>query len=94
MADWLKILDEQRTTGDQMLREVPRMLADPHISADQVKALFQALEKQAEFAEQLRQALEMLGHDFDVVDAAGTLEERYDELAASAAEKLKAMRVG
>ena len=92
MADWLKILKEQAETGEEMQREVPKMLADPEISADQVKKLFAALEKQAQFAEQLKQALEALGHDFAVVDQAGALEESYSELAATAAEKLKGMR--
>lgn len=92
MADWLKILQEQTVTGDQMWRDVPVMLSDPEITTAQVKTLFQALEKQAEFSEQLKTALETLGYDFAIVDAAETLVERYVELAASAGERLKGMR--
>ena len=92
MTDWLKILKEQKQEGDRVRREVPKMLANPDITVEQVKALFQALEKQAEFVEKLKAALEGLGHDFDVVDVAGRLEDRYVNLAASAAERLKSMR--
>lgn len=92
MTDWLKILEEQKRAGEEVRREAPRLLANPDISVEQVKALFQALEQQAEFAEKLKAALEGLGHDFDIIDAAGKLEERYAELAAAAAEKLKGMR--
>lgn len=92
MADWLKILEEQSQTGDEMQREVPKMLASPDITTEQVTKLFAALEKQAEFAEQLKQALEAMGHDFSVVDKAGALEDRYAELAASVADKLKELR--
>ena len=91
-TDWLKILDEQTSLGDEMRRDVPKMLSDPAITVEQVKALFQALEKQAEFIEKLRAALEGFDYDFDIVDAAGVLEERYVDLAASVAEKLKGMR--
>lgn len=92
MTDWLKILEEQKRAGEEVRREAPRLLANPDISVEQVKELFDALEKQAEFVEKLKAALEGLGHDFDVVDAAGRLEDRYIELAAAAAEKLKDMR--
>ena len=92
MADWIEILKEQTVTGDQMGREVPQMLANPDISESQVKVLFSALEKQAEFVEKLRMALEKFGHDFPIIKAAERLEERYSDLAASVAEKLKAMR--
>lgn len=92
MADWLKILDEQTRLGDEMARDVPSMLSDPDIGPVQVGALFKALEKQAAFAEDLKAALEKLDYDFDVVDAADRLADRYVELAASAAEKLKTMR--
>jgi len=92
LADWIEILREQTATGDQMGREVPQMLANPDISEAQVKTLFSALEKQAEFVEKLRMALEKFGHDFSIIKAAERLEERYADLAASVAEKLKAMR--
>ena len=91
MTDWLAILKEQADTGDQMAREVPKMLADTEISRDQVKALFDALEKQAEFVELLTAALEKFGYDFEIIKAAETLEERYADLAAAVAEKLKGM---
>ena len=92
LTDWVAILKEQTATGDQMGREVPQMLANPDISEAQVKTLFSALEKQAEFVEKLRMALEKFGHDFSIIKAAERLEERYADLAASVAEKLKAMR--
>jgi hypothetical protein len=92
LTDWVAILKEQTVTGDQMGREVPQMLANPEISEAQVKTLFSALEKQAEFVEKLRMALEKFGHDFSIIKAAERLEERYADLAASVAEKLKAMR--
>lgn len=90
--DWIEILKQQTTIGDQMSREVPQMLANPEINEAQVKTLFSALEKQADFVEKLRMALEKFGHDFAVIKAAERLEERYADLAASVAEKLKAMR--
>ena len=68
------------------------MLDDPAISESQVRALFAELEKQADFTEKLRMALETSGHDFAVVKAAERLEDRYADLAAVAAVKLKAMR--
>lgn len=92
LTDWIAILREQTATGDRMGREVPPMLDDPAISETQVRTLFSALEQQADFAEKLRMALEKFGHDFPVVKAAERLEERYADLAASVAEKLKAMR--
>ncbi|TPK52547.1 MULTISPECIES: hypothetical protein [unclassified Mesorhizobium] len=92
MTDWIEILKQQTTIGDQMSREVPQMLANPEINEAQVKTLFSALEKQADFVEKLRMALEKFGHDFAVIKAAERLEERYADLAASVAEKLKAMR--
>ncbi|MBZ9896698.1 MULTISPECIES: hypothetical protein [unclassified Mesorhizobium] len=92
MMDWIEILKQQTTIGDQMSREVPQMLANPEINEAQVKTLFSALEKQADFVEKLRMALEKFGHDFAVIKAAERLEERYADLAASVAEKLKAMR--
>ena len=58
MTDWIEILKEQTATGDQMSREVPQMLANPDISEAQVKTLFSALEKQAEFVDKLRMELE------------------------------------
>ena len=91
MTDWLEILKQQAETGGQMARDVPKMLADPEISRDQVKALFAALEKQAEFVELLTSALERFGYDFEIIKAAETLEERYADLAAAVAEKLKGM---
>lgn len=92
MTDWLDILKQQTASGDAMSREVPRMLDDPEISVAQVQKLFSALERQADFVEQLRMALERFGHDFPVIKAAERLEERYADLAAAVAEKLKAMR--
>ena len=92
LTDWIAILKEQTATGDRMSREVPPMLDDPAISETQVRTLFTELEKQADFTEKLRMALEKSGHDFTVVKAAERLEERYADLAASVAEKLKAMR--
>jgi hypothetical protein len=56
LTDWLEILREQTETGNRMARDVPKMLADPDITPDQVKVLFGALEKQAEFAETLSAA--------------------------------------
>jgi hypothetical protein len=92
LTDWIGILKEQTVTGDKMGRDVPKMLADPDINEAQVKTLFSALEQQADFAEKLRMALEKFGHDFSVIKAAERLEERYADLAASAADKLKTMR--
>lgn len=92
MTDWLDILKQQIATGEQTAREVAEMLANPDISEAQVRTLFSALEKQADFVEKLRMALERFDHDFPVVMAAERLEERYGDLAAAVAEKLKAMR--
>ena len=92
VTDWLDILREQAETGAEMAREVPATLANPDISRDQVKKLFAALEQQAEFVEKLRQVLEANDFEPEVLVAAEALEERYAELAASAAERLKAMR--
>jgi hypothetical protein len=92
VTDWLEILKQETATGERMGREVPDMLAHPDISAEQVLALFSALDKQADFAEKLKQALEKFGHDFPVITAAERLEERYADLAATVADKLKAMR--
>lgn len=91
MTDWLTILAEQERLGTELSRQVPATLANPDIEAVQVKVLFQELEKQADFADKLKQALEAMGHDFTVVDKAAALEERYADLAASAAERLKAL---
>ncbi|HMM64957.1 MAG: hypothetical protein WA975_09135 [Mesorhizobium sp.] len=93
MTDWVEILKEQAAAGERMAREVPAMLDNPEISEGQVRALFAELEKQADFVEKLRMILEKVGHDFPVVTAAEKLEERYADLAACVAEKLKAMRV-
>ncbi len=92
MTDWLKILDGEIRTGNRMMKAVPKVLRDPQISVDQVKALFSELEKQAQFVEKLKAALEAMGHDFPVVDKARALESRYADLAATAAEKLRDMR--
>ncbi len=92
MADWLTILNNEIRTGNAMRKQVPKMLADPAISVEQVKLLFEELEKQAEFVEKLKAGLEALGHDFAIVDKATALENRYADLAASTAEKLKTMR--
>jgi hypothetical protein len=92
VTDWLEVLKQQSDEGRRMGRQVPKMLGDPAITADQVKALFDALEKQADFIERLVKALEKHGYDFDVVKAAEVLEERYVNLAAEAAEKLREIR--
>ncbi len=92
MADWLNILDEEIKAGNKMRKQVPKMLSDPEITLDQVKALFAALEQQAQFVEKLKAALESMGHDFPVVDKARALEAHYADLAATAAEKVKEMR--
>ncbi|WP_315923826.1 hypothetical protein [Mesorhizobium sp. SP-1A] len=92
MTDWIEILRQQAETGERMARDVPAMLGNPDISEAQVRTLFSELEKQAEFVEKLRMALEKVGHDFPIVTAAEKLEERYADLAATVAEKLKAMR--
>jgi hypothetical protein len=92
MADWLKILEDEIKTGNEMRKQVPKMLADPDITIEQVRTLFAALEKQAQFSEKLKAALEGLGYDFKIVDKAGVLEARYVDLAESAAERLKGMR--
>ena len=92
MTDWLDILGQQTAAGDQMSRTVADMLADPAITEAQVKTLFDALEQQADFVEKLRMALEKFDHDFPVIQAAERLEERYGDLAAGVAQKLKGMR--
>jgi hypothetical protein len=91
LTDWLDILKQQTATGDQMAQEVADMLAKPDLSEAQAKMLFSALEKQADFVEKLTMALEKFGHDFPVIQAAERLEERYGDLAASVAEKLKTL---
>jgi hypothetical protein len=92
VADWVKILNDEIGAGNKMLKAVPKMLANPDITVDQVKVLFAELEKQAQFVEKLKAALEAMGHDFPVVDKARALEARYADLAATAAEKLREMR--
>jgi hypothetical protein len=92
LTDWLDILKQQTAAGDQMSDTVAAMLADPAITEEQVKTLFAALEQQADFVEKLRMALEKFDHDFPVIQAAERLEERYGDLAAGVAEKLKALR--
>lgn len=92
LTDWVVILKEQTEVGARMARDVPAMLDNPDISEAQVRALFSELEKQADFVEKLRRALEKFDHDFPVITAAEGLEERYADLAASVAEKLKSMR--
>ncbi|MDH6232492.1 hypothetical protein M2281_003091 [Mesorhizobium soli] len=89
MTDWLEILRKQTETCSAMRKEVPKMLANPDIVEDQVKALYMALEEQVQFVEQLARTLEDNDYDFDVVKAAEELEEYYADLAAVAAEKLK-----
>ena len=92
MADWLKILDEEIRSGNKLLKAVPKVLSNPDVTVEQVKALFSELEKQADFVEKLKAVLEGMGHDFPVLDKARALEARYADLAATAAEKLKEMR--
>lgn len=89
MADWLEILRTQTETCSEMGKEVPKMLGNPDIAADQVRALFEALEEQVQFVEKLARTLEFNDYDPDVVKAAEELEERYADLAAGAAERLK-----
>lgn len=91
MTDWLKILDDEIRAGNKMLKIVPKVLDNPDIRIEQVKALFSELEKQAQFVEKLKAALETMGHDFPVVDKARALETRYADLAETAAQKLKQM---
>ena len=91
-TDWLKILDEEIQSGNKLRKAVPKVLGNPDVTVDQVKALFAELEKQAEFVEKLKTVLEGMGHDFPVLDKARALETRYADLAATAAEKLKEMR--
>ena len=90
-SDWLKILKEQRKEGERMRRQVPKMLADPAIAREQVMALFQALEKQTGFVEELVQVLEANGYEPDIITSAERLEELYAELAETVAEKAKGM---
>lgn len=91
MTDWLEILKEQRRQGERMRRDVPKMLADPAISREQVLALFAALDKQAAFVEKLVQVLDGTGYEPDIVTAAERLEGLYAELAETVAEKARAM---
>lgn len=91
-TDWLKILDEEIKNGNKLRKAVPKMLSDPGVTVDQVKALFAELEKHAEFIEKLKTVLEGMGHDFPVLDKARALEARYAELAETTAAKLKGMR--
>jgi hypothetical protein len=92
VADWLKILDDEIRSGNKLLKAVPKLLSNPDVTLEQVKALFSELEKQAEFVEKLKTVLEGMGHDFPVLDKARALEARYADLAATAAERLKEMR--
>jgi hypothetical protein len=89
VTDWLATLREQAKVGEQMAAEVSRMLSNPDISLQQVSRLYNALEQQAQFTEKLARMLEERGHDFTVVEAAEALEELFNELAASAAGKVK-----
>jgi hypothetical protein len=91
-TELLDLLKDQRETGRQMAGDVPKMLADPAITAEQVTTLFKALEEQAGFAEKLSRVLEANGYDPDTVKAAERLEELYIDLAATVAEKVKALR--
>lgn len=91
-TDWLKILDEEIRNGNKLRKAVPKMLSDPEVTVDQVKALFSELEKHAEFVEKLKTVLEGMGQDFPVLDKARALESRYADLAETAAAKLKEMR--
>lgn len=92
MTELLDLLKDQRETGRQMAEDVPKMLADPAITSEQVATLFRALEEQAGFAEKLSRVLEAKGYDPDIVKAAERLEELYVDLAATVAEKVKALR--
>lgn len=92
MSELLDLLKAQRETGRRMAADVPKMLADPAITLDQVKTLFDALEEQAGFVESLSRVLEASGHDPDTLTAAERLEELYAELAATVADKVQALR--
>jgi hypothetical protein len=87
-TDWLVILREQAELGQQMAEEVPRTLANPDVTLEQVRRLFQALDHQAHFVEKLVLILEEGGYDFAIVDAARALEDLFADLAATAAEKI------
>lgn len=91
-TDWLAVLAEQRATGDQMERDVPKTLSDPAITVEQAKKLFDALEKQVQFVEQLAKVLDGRGFDPDVVKACEDLEDLYAGLAAEAGEKVLALK--
>lgn len=92
MADWLATLKKQRELAGELAREVPRTLAAPELTLEQAGKLYQALERQAQFMERLVSVLEQNGFDFDVVGSAEKLEDVFQELAADAAERIKAFR--
>lgn len=54
--------------------------------------LYRALDSQADFMKLFAQKLEQNGFDYDIVSAAGRLEERFADLAADAAEKTRELR--
>lgn len=87
--DWMAMLKEQRTLGDQLAQEIPRTLTTPGLTLEQATKLYQALEKQAAFMEVLVRKLDENSFDPDVILAAEKLEELFAELAADAAEKMK-----
>lgn len=91
MTDWINVLKEQRKEGQRMGRDVPKMLANPAITPDQAKTLFDAVESQAVFVEKLRKVLEANNYEPDVVKSAERLEELYADLAATVAEKVRAL---
>lgn len=92
MADWLATLKKQRELAGELAREVPRTLAAPELTLEQAGKLYRALERQAQFMERLVSALEQNGFDFDVVGSAEKLEDVFQDLAADAAERVKAFR--
>lgn len=92
MTDWMAMLREQRTLGDQLADEIPRTLTAPGLTLEQATKLYQALEKQAAFMERFVRKLEDNSFDPDVIQAAERLEDLFAELAADAAEKTKELR--
>ncbi len=89
MTDWIAMLKEQRTLGDQLAEEIPHTLTTPGLTLEQAAKLYQALEKQAAFMEVLVRKLDENSFDPDVILAAEKLEELFAELAADAAEKMR-----
>lgn len=92
MTDWISTLRHHRALAEQMARDIPKTLSEPGIALEQATRLYQALEQQAEFMELLSRKLEESGFDFDIVSAAERLEDKFGQLAAEAAEKIRDLR--